>query len=213
MRKDNKLFLIMLGAAAFLHGGALFLVPGFSRRDLRETRDQKPSIELQFSPAALPAPPAQEPVKRPPPEPAPEPRVVSERVETKAAEERTESAPALTEAAAPPEAGSDPQAWQEQLFRYQEIIRSMIDRRKEYPYQARRQEQEGKVEVRFVLSRQGNLIGEPSLGKKSRHDRLNSSALAAVKNAAPYPPFPSELPAEDLSFSVLLSFSLTGSTP
>jgi protein TonB len=215
MRKDNKLFLIMLSAAAFLHGGALFLVPGFSRQEVRETRNQKPlPIALQFSPAALPAPPAPETIKRRQPEPAAESPVVSERVETETAEERAETVPVLTEAAAgSPEGDPDPQARQELIFHYQGIIRSMIDKRKEYPYQARRQEQEGKVEVRFVLSRQGLLVGEPALSRKSRHERLNVSALAAVKNASPYPPFPPEIPAEELSFSVTLSFSLTGSTP
>lgn len=215
MRKDNKIFVIMLCAAAFLHGGALFLVPGFSRREVRETRNQNPlPIALQFSPAALPAPPAPEPVKRRQPEPAAESPFVSEKVETKTAEERTESAPVLTEAADGPSGGDpDPQARQELLFRYQGIIRSMIDKRKEYPYQARRQEQEGKVEVRFVLSRQGLLIGEPALSRKTRYERLNVSALEAVKNASPYPPFPPEILAEELSFSVTLSFSLTGNTP
>jgi protein TonB len=218
MRKDNKLFVIMLCAAAFLHGGALFLVPDFSRRELRETRNQKPlSIALQFSPAALPAPPAAERPDSPRPEPVVESKDLSERVETETAEGRTEDAPAMTETTGGLLNFSgddpDPQARQNLILQYQGIIRSMIDKRKEYPYQARRQEQEGKVEVHFVLSRQGLLVGEPSLNRKSRYERLNVSALAAVKSASPYPPFPPEIPAEELSFSVTLSFSLTGNTP
>jgi outer membrane biosynthesis protein TonB len=50
------------------------------------------------------------------------------------------------------------------------------------------------------------------MSRKSRYERLNASALEAVKNASPYPPFPPEIPAEELIFSVTLSFSLTGST-
>jgi protein TonB len=215
MRKDRKNFLMMLCAAAFLHGGALFLVPDFSRRDQRETGGRQAlPIALNFAPVPLPAPPAVEKTERPPPKPPAESQPVTERADPKTSVARAETAPALTEGAAGfPEGDPEPRPRQELLLRYQGIIRSMIDQRKEYPYQARRQEQEGKVEVRFVLSRQGGLIGEPALSRKSRYDRLNTSALAAVKNAAPYPPFPPEIPLEELSFSVTLSFSLTGNRP
>jgi protein TonB len=99
-------------------------------------------------------------------------------------------------------------AREEILSRYARHIRSLIDQEKTYPYQARRQEQEGTVEIRFTLSRQGSLLGEPALEKKSRHERLNASALAAVKNAAPYPPFPGEIGEEEMSFQVTVAFSL-----
>jgi protein TonB len=99
-------------------------------------------------------------------------------------------------------------AREEILSRYARRVRSLIDQEKTYPYQARRQEQEGTVEIRFTLSRQGSLIGEPALEKKSRYERLNASALAAVKNAAPYPPFPGEIGEEEMSFQVTVAFSL-----
>jgi protein TonB len=213
MRKDSKVFLIMLCAAAFLHGGALFLAPGVSRRNPREPGDQKTPIALNFSPAALPAPPALTEPEPPRPEPAAESRASPERTDARPPEEGAEAAGALAEAGDGSfDGGPDPLARQNTFLQYQGMIRLMIDRKKEYPYQARRQEQEGKVEIRFVLSRQGTLIGEPELEKKSRYERLNASALEAVKKAAPYPPFPPEVPAEELNFSVTLSFSLTGST-
>jgi TonB family protein len=93
-------------------------------------------------------------------------------------------------------------------LRYEGLLRQLIDREKEYPYQARRQDQEGKVAVRFVLSRRGELVGDPVLDLKSRYRLLNSSALEAVKRAGPYPPFPPEFPAEELAFSITLAFSL-----
>jgi protein TonB len=88
------------------------------------------------------------------------------------------------------------------------MIRGLIDRHKEYPYQARRQEQEGTVQVRFTLTRQGTLAGEPALEKKSRHGRLNAAALEAVKNAVPYPPFPAEIADEEMILQVAVNFSL-----
>ncbi|MDR2071944.1 MAG: energy transducer TonB [Spirochaetaceae bacterium] len=94
------------------------------------------------------------------------------------------------------------------LARYITTIRSLIDRHKEYPYQARRQEQEGTVLIRFTLSRQGYLLGEPVIEKKSRWRLLDESAVLAVKKAAPYPPFPAEAGEDAISFQVVVSFSL-----
>jgi protein TonB len=94
------------------------------------------------------------------------------------------------------------------LAGYAGIIRERIDRRKDYPYQARRQEQEGTVEVRFALSRNGRLLCDPVAEKKCRHPRLNAAALEAVRNAQPYPAFPPEIPDAELSFVIAISFSL-----
>jgi TonB family protein len=44
--------------------------------------------------------------------------------------------------------------------------------------------------------------------KKSRYERLNASALEAVKNAAPYPPLPGEVGEDEMSFQVAVAFSL-----
>jgi protein TonB len=101
-----------------------------------------------------------------------------------------------------------PELREEAINRYAAMIRSLIDKRKEYPYQARRQDQEGSVQVRFTLSRQGALTGDPVVEKGSRHRLLNESALKAVKDAAPYPPFPEEVPEEAMSFQVTVAFSL-----
>jgi TonB family protein len=44
--------------------------------------------------------------------------------------------------------------------------------------------------------------------KQSRYRLLNESALQAVKIAAPYPPFPEEIPEETMSFQIVVAFSL-----
>jgi protein TonB len=106
----------------------------------------------------------------------------------------------------------DPKTRANLLLRYEASIRLLIDKHKEYPYQARRQDQEGTVEISFVLSRQGQLMEEPVLGKKTRYRLLNNAALEAVKKAVPYPPFPPEFPEEKMAFLIILAFSLTGNT-
>jgi TonB family protein len=120
----------------------------------------------------------------------------------------TEPLTPLTEPAAGIPIVFDPETRSDLLLRYRATIRLMIDKQKEYPYQARRQDQEGTVEIRFVLSRQGQLAGEPVLDKRSRYRLLNTAAIEAVKKAVPYPPFPPEFPEEEMSFSVTLAFSL-----
>lgn len=122
------------------------------------------------------------------------------------------SAGLLTGAAAGTPGAFDPKARANMLLQYESRIRLLIDRQKEYPYQARRQDQEGMVEIRFVLSRQGQLMEEPVLGTRTRYRLLNSAALEAVKRAVPYPPFPPEFPEEKMTFSITLAFSLSGNT-
>jgi protein TonB len=95
----------------------------------------------------------------------------------------------------------------EALSRYVSMVHGLIDRHKEYPYQARRQDQEGTVRIRFTLSRLGYLAGDPVIENRSRYRLLNESALEAVKNAAPYPRFPEEIPEDEMSFQVAVSFS------
>jgi protein TonB len=102
----------------------------------------------------------------------------------------------------------DPSRREDAINRYAGKVRSLIDSRKEYPYQSRRQEQEGTVIVRFVLTRNGMLVGDPSLERKCRYERLNASALEAVRKAVPYPPFPPEMPDENMSCSVAVVFSI-----
>ncbi|MDR1318627.1 MAG: TonB family protein [Treponema sp.] len=187
-----------------------------------------PSTLSNPEPAEIQEPPSSAP---PPPEPAvAEPRTeldsVEEpegarfsRVEGDMAEETEQArgspaeSPALLTGAATGTLGAfDPKARANMLLQYESRIRLLIDRQKEYPYQARRQDQEGTVEIRFVLSRKGQLMEEPVLGTRTRYRLLNSAALEAVKKAVPYPPFPPEFPEEKMTFSITLAFSLTGNT-
>lgn len=234
--RNNKSFAVTLCAAALLHAGALAVVPDISRRI--EDKPAKAPVQVSLSfpreAAALPPPPPEPqqaeakeprmpepaPLSKPPEDPG-EPDSVQEAAQERgspavpdsAGEARgfsAEPAAAVTETAA---GGTfDPKARANLLLRYEASIRLLIDTHKEYPYQARRQDQEGTVEISFVLSRQGQLLEEPVLGKKTRYRLLNNAALEAVTKAVPYPPFPPEFPEEKMAFSITLAFSLTGNT-
>jgi protein TonB len=188
----------------------------------------EPALEALPLPAALPLPREE----APPPEPALESVPVPEETaldnvspaEPERAIPIAASFSGSTEGAVPAgigiaqgEASAGPRGFSAPAFRpdlraaamnrYASMVHGLIDRSKAYPYQARRQEQEGTVRIRFTLSRQGYLAGDPVIEKQSRYRLLNESALEAVKNAAPYPRFPEEIPEDEMSFQVAVSFS------
>lgn len=63
----------------------------------------------------------------------------------------------------------------------------------------------GEVKVSFTLSEDGNLAGEPSILQTS-NSALDQFALRAVKDASPFPPFPSSLEKKEESFRIILEY-------
>jgi protein TonB len=222
-------FFLFLSLSLFIHGAVLWLAAEGPFRPFNpdETRAVPVSL-LSLMPRSAPV---NIPPEVPAPQAAPAPRVrealvpSTDEAPPPAAEESAAPAITATDAASAAENTTGAQAQESgyppvspsfvrpdvreaAIKRYAAMIRGLIDRRKEYPYQARRQNQEGSVQIRFILSRQGVLNGEPVMEKQSRYRHLNESALEAVKNAAPFPPFPEEIREEEMSFQVVVSFSL-----
>jgi protein TonB len=204
MRKRiSKPFAVFLAISALVHGGILGLTPARAR-PADNFRDQGPRVALVNIP--LPSPPQKANPVRPAPSETPAPSMPEVPRETTPAHESADQPP--DEAGASGALSYTNAALREDpLSRYLAMIRGRIDQRKVYPYQARQQEQEGTVVVRFTITRLGLLAGEPELEKRSRYASLNAAAIAAVKNAAPYPPLPGEAGSE-MSFQVAVSFSL-----
>lgn len=69
-----------------------------------------------------------------------------------------------------------------------EIV-NRIDRVKQYPKEARFNEQEGTVEVSLFVSTEG-MISKIELSKKTPFDSLNQAALSAVQKIGALPPLP-----------------------
>jgi TonB family protein len=67
-----------------------------------------------------------------------------------------------------------------------------------FPHEAAQRGISGYVRLRFQVSKDGNLIGV-ILRDRSGYDILDVAALKAVKEAAPFDPFPSEIEKEKLS--------------
>ncbi|MFH1138319.1 MAG: energy transducer TonB [Pseudomonadota bacterium] len=90
---------------------------------------------------------------------------------------------------------------------YLDLVRSMIERRKQYPHSARKRRLQGRVVVRFVIWPDGT-AHEVSFAEKSPLDILNQAALRAVRDSAPFPAPPREYFSGPVELEVSLVFKL-----
>jgi protein TonB len=205
--KINKRFSAILCVSALLHGHILFFAP--APRAAEKTPGDVSAktfslVNIEAKPEA-PAPVQKAEVKKPPKR--------AEIVREAAREIASDGVIRETEVPVPRQAFSVAYSARESenaLADYAGRIRARIDKNKEYPYQARRQEQEGIVRVRFTLVKSGFLAGEPVLAGSCRYSRLNAAALEAVRRAQPYPAFPPQIREEAMSFTIDVVFSLKG---
>lgn len=87
-------------------------------------------------------------------------------------------------------------------------VRQRVDRFKNYPYAARRRQEEGRVTLRFVIRPDGTLEGLEVV-KSSSSKLLDEAAVKAVRDAAPFPGFPREVVNRPLAVEIGLVFQLT----
>jgi protein TonB len=86
-------------------------------------------------------------------------------------------------------------------------LRARIEENKTYPMMSRRLGQTGIVEVAFTLTRDGHIINA-RIVSPSRYDRLNESALDAVKKITRFRPIPNELNEERMDVTVPVKFAI-----
>ena len=89
---------------------------------------------------------------------------------------------------------------------YAALLAAHLNRHKRYPLASRRRREEGVVELRLVVAHDGNPLhvevarpGPPA---------LNAAALRMVDDAKPLPPFPENLPLQQVRVVVPVSFRL-----
>jgi protein TonB len=90
---------------------------------------------------------------------------------------------------------------------YRARIRQAVDEHKHYPRMARRLGLEGRVVVAFTVGADGRLAGV-RLVESSGSELLDEAALEAVRQAAPFPPFPAGIERRQWDFTLPLSFAL-----
>lgn len=88
---------------------------------------------------------------------------------------------------------------------YKAELRAMIDKNKYYPPMSKRLGQQGTVVVAFTLLEDGNIINV-KLDGPSRYERLNNSALDAVKKVGRFKPIPKEIGESRMDIKVPVKF-------
>lgn len=90
---------------------------------------------------------------------------------------------------------------------YRDRIRQAVDAHKHYPRMARRMGVEGRVMLAFTIRADGRLAGV-RVAESSGSEVLDEAALQAVRDAAPFPPFPESIGRERWDFTLPLTFAL-----
>ena len=91
-------------------------------------------------------------------------------------------------------------------------IKHQIQRVWMYPSQAAQRRVSGQLTLKFQISRDGNLLGV-RLVDNSGFEILDMAAVKAVKEAAPYYPFPITIPKKKLSILATFVYSPNFSQP
>ena len=91
---------------------------------------------------------------------------------------------------------------------YFEMVRLKIESRKQYPESAKKSHIEGRVKVRFVITRDGQ-VSSLEIITGARNQGLNLAALQAVADAAPFPDPPANLFKGALHVQIAILFELT----
>lgn len=90
---------------------------------------------------------------------------------------------------------------------YYAQLAAWLGRHKRYPRRARKNGQEGTVEVEFVIDGGGRLLDHRILSS-SGIEVLDDEALALIERAAPMPPIPDEMDSGSLTVTAPITFSL-----
>lgn len=90
---------------------------------------------------------------------------------------------------------------------YFSMVRMRVENHKQYPHAARKRQVQGRAVVRFVISADGS-VTDVTLLKSSRYGILDQAALAAVKDAGPFPNPPRHLFGGPIPLEISIVFEL-----
>lgn len=88
---------------------------------------------------------------------------------------------------------------------YKAELRTIIDKNKYYPTMSRRLGQTGTVVIAFTLLADGNIV-DIRIDKPSQYERLNISAMDAVKKVERFKPIPKEIGEARMDIKVPVKF-------
>lgn len=108
---------------------------------------------------------------------------------------------------APAEPGGPAGSPESSLPSYRQIVLAQLTRARHYPAREQENRNEGSVLLRLSIQKNGSLR-EVQILRPSVHPGLNAGALLSARRAAPFPPFPPDMPGSELSLDVRLVYAL-----
>jgi protein TonB len=90
---------------------------------------------------------------------------------------------------------------------YSSKLRSWLEAHKTYPRRARMRHEEGIVQVRFVLDRQGHVL-DGGIARTSGHPSLDAEVLAMLARADPFPAAPNHVAGDRIEIAAPVEFFL-----
>jgi len=103
--------------------------------------------------------------------------------------------------------GEEGSGVRDELREFKRKIKERIERVKSYPLLARRNQYEGTTSCAFTLLKGGD-VKDIWVVEKSGYSILDEAAKKAIREAAPYPPFPSCIEGSSVEVKVPLVFKL-----
>ncbi len=158
------------------------------------------ALKLQIATAIMKATPVQKKMERVLPVNPHKPRTTKEEIKPTPVE-----ATPVANSGKGSEFGTSAQGTTDKLAVYKAELRAVIDQNKYYPPTSRRLGHTGTVVVAFTLLPDGHII-DVRLEQPSRYDRLNESALDAVKKVQKFRPIPKELADGKMDIKVPVKF-------
>jgi protein TonB len=86
-------------------------------------------------------------------------------------------------------------------------LMAWLNKHKSYPRDAKKEKQQGVVELQFTLQRDGSVTAS-SIKKSSGHALLDNAALAMLAAAAPLPALPESMDRQQITLVIPIEFSL-----
>ncbi len=93
------------------------------------------------------------------------------------------------------------------VLTYNEAVKQLIERKKEYPPNARKRGLEGEIIVSFVIDRKGRLKSS-QIKKSSGHEILDEAAVSTIKDASPFPEFGTLIKSQELELQINVAYRL-----
>ncbi|AKM08995.1 TonB family protein [Croceicoccus naphthovorans] len=162
-----------------------------------------PDIDIPETQAALPP----DPVRVPPPARIQVPTMQPSVAQAAPPQPQPATRPTEATTGSGDTAGDDPRA-KKKAADYYRLLMAHLQRKKQYPSEAKKARQQGVVTVRFTVDRSGNVVAS-SIKSSSGHALLDDATLTLMQRVSPLPPIPREMGRDSLTIALPIDYALS----